>query len=152
MDRALETVLIVDDDADLTLLLKITLPRHWTSARLTVLVAHTLDEARAVLALSPVDLVVLDLRVPGRNGLTAVHHLLHAMQRILGRLLPVVVLSGYLSDIMEDQALRLGMQACIQKGADKLPQRLAEAMRAAWARYQYIEERLRLVCEAGAHG
>jgi len=73
------------------------------------------------------------------------------MQAILGRLLPVVVMSGYLSDIIEAAALRAGMQACVYKGDPHLAPRLVQAMREAWSRHLYMEERLRLVQQAG-HG
>ena len=151
-DTSLRTALIVDDSPDLIALLTAALPRHWPTARLTVLSAATLDEATAILGTSPIDLVVLDLLMPVGGGPTAVHQILPTMQAILGRLLPVVVISGYMSDIVEEQALRVGMQACVQKGGQHFPRRLAEAMRAAWSRHLYIEERLRLLREAGTHG
>jgi len=144
----LQTVLIIDDNVDLTDLLQMALPRYWPAPPLIVLTAASLEAARAVLAQESVDLVVLDLLLPGGNGLTAVHHLLHDMQTLLGRLLPVVVMSGYLSDVIEGAALRAGMQACVAKGEPHLAPRLVQAMREAWQRHQYIEERLRLVREA----
>ncbi len=152
MGDILETVLIVDDDPALLELLQHALPRAWTQPPLRVLTAATLADALVLLGQMPIDLVVLDLLLPGSNGLAAVQTILHAMQTTLGRLLPVVVISGYLSDTIEEQALRVGMQACVQKGNLDFPTRLAVAMRSSWARHSYIEERLRLLREASADG
>lgn len=63
----LKSILIVDDEEDLTWSISKTLARH--DKDFEVMCAHNGDEAIAVLACRPVDVVVSDIRMPGRDGL-----------------------------------------------------------------------------------
>lgn len=63
----LKSILIVDDEEDLTWSISKTLARH--DKDFEVMCAHNGDEAIAVLARRPVDVVVSDIRMPGRDGL-----------------------------------------------------------------------------------
>ena len=71
------------------------------------------------------DLIVLDLRMPGMDGLTCI--------RLLQERLPAIkiaVLSGIDSDELADEALKLGASAFITKRID--PAELPEALLAAY--------------------
>jgi two-component system, NarL family, response regulator LiaR len=70
------------------------------------------------------DLVVLDLRMPGMDGLTCIKHLRERFPEVR-----TVVLSGIDSDEMIDAALRVGANAFISKTID--PAELAAALRRA---------------------
>jgi DNA-binding NtrC family response regulator len=60
-------ILLVDDEEDLTWSISKTLAKHDRAFEVTC--AHNGDEALAVLARRPVDVVVSDIRMPGRDGL-----------------------------------------------------------------------------------
>jgi DNA-binding response OmpR family regulator len=58
------TVLVVDDEEALCVLLQVSLARRGCR----VLVAHSGPEALAILAVEPVDVMLLDVRMPGMDG------------------------------------------------------------------------------------
>ncbi len=65
------SVLIVDDDP----LIRELLQTYLTQEGYQVLCASTAEQAEACLAESPVDLVMLDIRLPGKDGLTLTREL-----------------------------------------------------------------------------
>ncbi len=71
------------------------------------------------------DLIVLDLRMPGMDGLTCIRLLQARMPAV-----KIVVLSGIDSDELAEEALRLGASAFIAKGID--PAELPGALLAAY--------------------
>lgn len=71
------------------------------------------------------DLVVLDLRMPGMDGLTCIRLLQERMPAV-----KIAVLSGIDSDELAEEALRLGASAFIAKGID--PEELPGALLAAY--------------------
>lgn len=67
----MQHILVVDDDADITQLLAQYLSRFGFTAH----TARDADSMRMVLAAQPVDLVVLDVMLPGTDGLTLAREL-----------------------------------------------------------------------------
>ncbi len=62
-----KSILIVDDEEDLTWSISKTLTKH--DKAFEVMCAHNGDEAMEVLARRRVDVVISDIRMPGRDGL-----------------------------------------------------------------------------------
>jgi len=69
--NALPNILVVDDDEDITQLLSAYLQRY----RFNTCIAHDAVSMRQVLQRTPVDLVVLDLMLPGTDGMALAHEL-----------------------------------------------------------------------------
>ncbi len=72
-DAIHRSILIVDDEEDLTWSISKTLARHDKDFEVTC--AHDGDEAMAILARQPVDVVISDIRMPGRDGLQLLHEI-----------------------------------------------------------------------------
>ncbi|GGO78604.1 response regulator [Nocardioides deserti] len=102
------TVLCVEDDAELRLLLRTLLRRHGC----TPVTVATEQEARRVLDTAPVQLVVADVRLNGRSGLDLVRWL---RGRPSTRTLPVLVLSGDARPEARSAGLRAGADAYLTK-------------------------------------
>lgn len=99
-------ILIVDSDADLREILKETFQCRGCRA----LAASDSVEATALMTGYRVDLVILDISMPRRDGLTLLREL-----RERERELPVVVLTGMATEEEIREALDLGVRACLQK-------------------------------------
>ena len=101
--------LIVDDEADIRLLLQLTIERENEGLQV-VGEAASGDEALVVRRALDVDVVVLDYRMPGLNGLeTATAMLLEAPD------LPIVLYSAFTDEQMEADARRVGVRECVDK-------------------------------------
>src|SRR5207237_9896835 len=87
----------------------------------SVLVAATVDEARAALRGRAVDLLLLDYRLPGgTDGLD-----FYAETRADGLDLPVILVSGFSNEAMVVKALRAGVRDFVTKSPgflDYLPE------------------------------
>lgn len=68
-----KNILIVDDEEDLTWSISKTLSRH--ERGFNVMCAHNGDEALTVLTQRAVDVVISDIRMPGRDGLQLMHEI-----------------------------------------------------------------------------
>lgn len=77
------------------------------------------------------DVVVLDLNMPGRGGLEALHEL-----KVLCPSLPVLVLSMYPEDQFAVRVLRAGGAGYLTK--ESAPQELVQAIKAIWKGGKYI--------------
>ena len=108
-------VLVVDDEASIRLLCRINLELDGYE----VVEAATIDEARAVLAASRVDVVLLDLHLG-----TQTTHVLVAECAIRTPRVPVALLTGSADD---RQAREAGADAVLPKPFDV--ERLAETVR-----------------------
>jgi DNA-binding response OmpR family regulator len=97
------TVLVVDDDPSIRLLCRVNLELDGHE----VTEAGTLEEARAVLAGSPVDLVILDVHVGGDDGRELLADL-----RSNRPGLPVAMLTGTAD---REELVRVGADALIPK-------------------------------------
>jgi DNA-binding NarL/FixJ family response regulator len=88
-------------------------------------VAETGSQVLPVAQQTKPDLIVLDLRMPGMDGLTCIRLLQERMPAV-----KIAVLSGIDSDELAEQALSLGASAFIAKGID--PEELPGALLAAY--------------------
>lgn len=79
------------------------------------------------LAATPCDLVLMDINIPGKNGLEVVRELYEASQ------IPVIFVTGYYSQQLVDQATALGAFGFIVKPVDE--KQLLAAIPVAMQRY-----------------
>lgn len=103
------SILLVDD----SLVLRDRLVEAFQERGLRVSVAGTCDEAVQVFRREPTDLAVIDLRMPGRSGLTLIPDL-----KKLNPDVKIVVLSGFGSIATAIDAIRIGATNFIPKPAD----------------------------------
>lgn len=101
-------VLIVDDDPALRKALTVFLKLQFV-----VFSASSVDEAMQVLEDSGADAVLLDHRMPGKDGLAG----LPEMRRRFGGV-PVVMLTGYGDPALFEKAIELGASGCLKKPID----------------------------------
>ena len=107
MDTANDHILIVDDDPQICTLLS----EHLVRQGFRVSEAGTGREMRLVLAQSPVDLVVLDLLLPGEDGFA----LFRAIRSSEHRAVPVVMLTALSDDVDRIVGLELGADDYVAK-------------------------------------
>lgn len=103
------TVLVVDDDDAL----RVRLARAFADRGLAVVEARDHDAAVAIARERPLDRAVVDLRMPGANGLAVVQEL-----RALQPALQIVVVTGYGSIATAVEAMRLGARDYLTKPAN----------------------------------
>ena len=102
------TILLVDDDA----LMRRSLAFHLEQAGYQVQTAASAEDALAIVRHSPPDLVLLDIGLPGMDGLEALREL--KVQRDL----PVIFLTGRRRELDEVVGLELGADDYITKPFD----------------------------------
>ncbi|MES2947506.1 MAG: response regulator [Pseudomonadota bacterium] len=107
MDNTPDHILIVDDDPHIRSLLG----EQFTRQGFRVSAAGNGREMRAVLAQSPVDLVVLDLLLPGEDG----YALFRAIKASEHRAVPVVMLTALGDDVDRIVGLELGADDYVPK-------------------------------------
>ncbi len=105
-------VLVVDDEPSVLLEISGALKRHYE-----VLTAQSAEEAESILAKERVDLLLTDLRLPGKDGI----HLLEAA-KASNPDLPVVIMSGHGTIEEAVRATRMGAADFVEKpfGPDRL--------------------------------
>jgi signal transduction histidine kinase len=103
-------VLVVDDDDDIRRLSKIRLERHYE-----VLEADTGPAALQLVALQPIDLVLLDVMMPGMNGVDVCRQI-KAEPR--DALLPVVLVSALDDQVSRNRGLEAGADDYLSKPID----------------------------------
>ena len=118
-------VLVVDDDAEIGRLVASYLRQHGFGVR----VAGAEAGMRQMLAAEPPDLLVLDLMLPGKDGLTIIKEL---RSDPLTALLPVLMLSARAEDIDRVVGLELGADDYLTKPF--LPRELLARVRAVLRR------------------
>jgi DNA-binding NtrC family response regulator len=79
----------------------------------SVLTAGSGDEALEIVSRHEVDLVILDLSMPGMNGVETFHEI-HSVRPAL----PVMIVTGYPDSELMAQALKIGPFAMISKPVD----------------------------------
>lgn len=105
--NARKQILIVDDDPEVVEVLRRFLENG--AERYLVTVATNGEDAVATLQVQKPDLVLLDLTMPGMNGVEVLKH--------VDRAIPVMIVSGN-TDAMPAEALKLGAFAYIPKPVD----------------------------------
>ncbi len=108
-DKEFQSILLVDD----SFVLRDRLAEAFQERGFRVLVAGTCDEAIEVFKADPTDLAVVDLRMPGRTGLTVIADLKAIRQDV-----QVLILSGFGSIATAIDAIRLGAVNFLPKPAD----------------------------------
>ena len=120
-------MLLVDDEREFVL----TLAERLETRNLPARVAYDGEEALAVMEVDPADVVVLDLRMPGLDGL-------EVLRRVKRRAptTEVIILTGHGSDTEQERAEELGAFAYLTKPVDI--EVLAQTMRRAYAQVQAV--------------
>ena len=101
-------ILVVDDDPALRKALTVFLKLQFA-----VFSASSMDEAMEVLEDSGADAVLLDYRMPGKDGLTGLPEIREKYGEV-----PVVMLTGYGDQAFFDKAKELGATNCLKKPID----------------------------------
>lgn len=102
------TILVVDDDA----LLRRSLAFHLEQAGYRVLTAQNAEDALQLAQQRPIDLVLLDIGLPGKDGLDALHELKARYE------LPVIFLTARRRELDEVVGLESGADDYITKPFD----------------------------------
>ncbi len=109
LDHEFQSILLVDD----SFVLRDRLAEAFQERGFRVVVAGTCDEAVEVFRANPTDLAVVDLRMPGRTGLTVISDL-----KAIRPDVQVLILSGFGSIATAIDAIRLGAVNFLPKPAD----------------------------------
>jgi CheY-like chemotaxis protein len=104
-------VLVVEDEPANRALLRATVSRAPALAAVELIEVATLGEAREVLARGPVDLILLDVRLPDGSGIDLAEELVAAGPTRP----PIVILSASVLPAERDQAIRTGAEAFLGK-------------------------------------
>ncbi len=99
-------ILAVDDSIDALELIR----RHLAPAGYRVLTASTAEEAARRIEEQPVDLVITDMRMPGKSGLDLVRHIRSRFREV-----GVLMVTGYPSIGGAVEAVRLGAEDYLAK-------------------------------------
>ncbi len=134
-------VLVVDDDTSLREFLEMLLSR----AGYQVVVAATLEQAKAALVATPVDVVVTDLRLGSQSGLDVVR----AAQSIADRP-EVIVVTAFATAVSAVEAMRQGAYDYIGKPFDNAE--LLLLVERAFEKRQLAAENKRLKATIGVGG
>lgn len=102
-------VLVVDDNKDVVELLELLLSHHGV----TVLKAYGGQESLEVVRREPVDLVVLDVMMPGTDGLTVCRELKRTYPA-----LPIILLTARDDMSTRSEAMSLGVSEFVTKPVD----------------------------------
>jgi two-component system, cell cycle response regulator len=102
-DSSLRVVVVDDEPADRRLV-------EAMLEGLDVMLAEDLDQAAEVLEMDPARVAILDLRMPGMEGVEAVEHL-----RRRAPTSPIVVLTGFVDEQIGLQAISAGAQDFLRK-------------------------------------
>jgi len=109
VEHEFQSILLVDD----SFVLRDRLALAFEERGFRVLVAGTCDEAVEVFRAAPTDFAVVDLRMPGRTGLTVIADL-----KAIRADVKVLILSGFGSIATAIDAIRLGAVNFLPKPAD----------------------------------
>jgi len=109
VDHEFQSILLVDD----SFVLRDRLALAFEERGFRVLAAGTCDEAVEVFRANPTDLAVVDLRMPGRTGLTVIADL-----KAIRADVKILILSGFGSIATAIDAIRLGAVNFLPKPAD----------------------------------
>ncbi|MBI2895710.1 MAG: sigma-54-dependent Fis family transcriptional regulator, partial [Deltaproteobacteria bacterium] len=102
------TILVCDDEKNIRKTLSMTLEGEGFATR----TAASAEEALRILADEPIDLVILDIMLPGMSGIEALDAIRKAPD---GADLPVLMISGHASIADAVHAMKLGASEVIEK-------------------------------------
>ncbi|MDP1523720.1 MAG: two-component system response regulator OmpR [Methylotenera sp.] len=121
-------ILVVDDDIRLRELLQ----RYLTEQGFTVKVASDAKEMDAMLANEPIDLLVLDLMLPGEDGLSICRRI-----RGTGTMLPIVMLTARGDEVDRIIGLEMGADDYLPKPFN--PRELLARINAVMRRHERLQ-------------
>ena len=113
--------LIIDDDADIRLLIRLTI--EVANAGLFVLgeAANGTEAIAQVAELDPC-VIVVDQSMPGMGGIETASRIFEQRPDQL-----MILCSSYLDERLRDEALAIGIRACLTKGEiDRIPEMIVE--------------------------
>ncbi|MBF0211821.1 MAG: response regulator [Desulfamplus sp.] len=99
-------VLLVDDEEDFLS----TLSKRLKKRQLNILTASNGQEALNIIKDSPVDVVVLDMKMPGINGLDTLKEI-----KLINRLIEVIMLTGHANIEVAVKGMELGAYDYLMK-------------------------------------
>jgi CheY-like chemotaxis protein len=102
------TILIADDDVNVLKLFSLDIEQRNTNVR--VKTAERAEEALRILENDTPDVLVLDLRMPDKDGFSVLEHLQET-----GNNVPVIVLTNYRSDEYVKRCRAMGVKEYIVK-------------------------------------
>ncbi len=141
-----EQVLVIDDEKNIRRTLRMVLDAEG----FVTTEASTAEEAISLMIESDIDLAILDLRLPGMNGLDAILELRRKREQF-----PIIVISGHGTIADAVQAVQRGAVDFIEKPLDrdrilvsvrnalrasKLEREVQELRQSVWDRYEMIGE------------
>jgi len=107
-------ILLIDDDA---LVLK-TLEKLFARADYETRSAKDGNEAETTLRAEPFDLIICDVRMPGKDGISVMKGLKEICQKELKKDIPCIFITGYASEETPIDAIKLGARDYILKPFD----------------------------------
>lgn len=128
MSEANKKILVVDDDVRLRELLQ----RYLTDQGFTIKTASNSKEMDAVLTVDPIDLLVLDLMLPGEDGLAICRRI-----RGTGSLLPIVMLTARGDEVDRIIGLEMGADDYLPKPFN--PRELLARINAVMRRHERLQ-------------
>ncbi len=128
------TVLIVDDEADF----REVMSRQLTRRDLQCATAPDGDSALAMVKSQPFDVVLLDVKMPGRDGIDTLREIKH-----LAPMVEVLILTGHASVETGIDSIKYGAFDYLMKPIDIEP--LMEKLDAAYERKRIQQEKLEAV-------
>lgn len=130
-----KTVLIIEDEVDL---------RTFASRVLElegyrVLKANNGERGMEIMRESPVDLALLDLRLPGRDGWSVLHEIKHDAE--LSKI-PVIVITAVAESLQRKRTLRMGATKYLIKpmSAHRLAKTIASILHQRGRRHHTIQK------------
>ncbi|MGQ0506877.1 MAG: sigma-54-dependent transcriptional regulator [Myxococcaceae bacterium] len=133
-----QTVLVVDDEKNILL----TLSQSLQLAGYQTLPANSGQIALDVIAAKPIDVVLMDVKMPDMDGLTALSRLREVRPE-----LPVIMMSGHGTIETAVKATQLGARDFLEKPISR--ERMLVALRNVLAHQAAVEELSQLRAEAG---
>ncbi|MSP85906.1 MAG: two-component system response regulator OmpR [Methylotenera sp.] len=128
MENQNKKILVVDDDVRLRELLQ----RYLTEQGYTVKVAEDAKEMDGILAAEPIDLLVLDLMLPGEDGLSICRRV-----RGAGTMLPIIMLTARGDEVDRIIGLEMGADDYLPKPFN--PRELLARINAVMRRHERLQ-------------